>query len=364
MNLSVYLFGDLSSGYTQYPDDYSREVFSTFYKNSQATTQVAIHRDDDLMYYGYVRKLEDNNFIGLCVVINGKIITQIESLFVIFENIIEMMVRNGYLIHFSDNGEIVSKIGRLYENKEEIDLITSSLQKSFDRLESTSLKLPAVSYGTSKKSIKSYSVQDDEKDILKSSYTNGYTLVYKSRGYNTTQMNSYRGVIGRKNNEIMNLQTECNKLQKEVYSLKNKQRNTIWVSIFAIAAIVLGVVVWTQVLFPNEVTKKDMGEFVYYGPMRNGEPNGVGVAIYHSDDKDGRLYYYGNFTNGKRIDKNAIMFYKDGSYFKGSMNNDKWNEGILFDVEKEHFIGEFKNNIPWNGSWFKHVETQKIIEGE
>ena len=363
MNISVYLFGDLSSGYTQYPDDYARSIFTTFYQKSKATTQITIHRDNDLMYYGYIRKLEDKSYLGLCTVINGKIITQIDRLFAIYEEIIEIMVRNGYLIHFNDKGEIVSKVGKLYENREEIDLITSKLQYSFEQLEDTSHTLPAVSYGTLRDSVKSYSIQDDLDEILKSSYTNGYTFIYKSKWYNTAQMNSYKGVIARKDKELTDLQAECSKLKREVLSLKNKQRNILWVSIFAIIAIILGVVVWTNVLFPNEVTKKNMGDFVYYGPMQNGEPNGIGVAIYHDDDKDGRLYYYGNFVDGKRIDKNAIMFYKDGSYYKGSMDEDKWNEGIFFDVEKEHFIGEFKDNNPWNGDWYKHVKEQTIVNG-
>lgn len=364
MNISVYLFGDLSSGYTQYPNDYANSIFKTFYQNSQATTQIAIRRDGDLMYYGYIRKLEDDSYIGLCTVVNGKIITQIDNLFGLYEGIIETMVRNGYLIHFSDKGEIVSKVGQLYENREEIDLISSRIQMSFDRLESTSRLLPAVSYSTDKNSVKSFSIQDDEDEIIKSSHTNGYTFVYKSKGYNTAQMNSYKGIIARKEKELDELKTECNTLKTEVASLKNKQRNTLWVSVFAIAALVLGVVVWTQVLFPSEVTKKNMGEFVYYGPMENGEPNGTGVAIYHDNDKDGRLYYYGNFTDGKRIDNNAIMFYKDGSYYRGSMDEDKWHKGLFFDVEKAHFIGEFKNNLPWKGDWYKHVIEQTISDGK
>ena len=357
MNLSVYLFGDLGNGYTQYPNDYAHTIFSNFYKKSLATTQVTIHRDGDLMYYGYIRKLENNNYIGLCTIINGKIISHIDRIFAIYEGVIELMVRNGYLIHFSDKGELVSKIDKLYENKEEIDLLTSSLQALFDRLEDSSKKLPDVSYGTSRESCKRFSIQDDENEIVKSSYTNGYTFVYKFAGYNTAQMNSYKGIIARKNKELAAKQEEIN-------SLKNKQRNAKWVSIFALIALILGVVVWTQVLFPNEVTKKDMGEYVYYGPMQNGEPNGTGVAIYHKDDKDERLYYYGIFTDGKRIDQNAIMFYKNGSYYYGSMNEDKWIKGLLFNVEKEHFIGEFKDNQPWNGDWYKHVKVQTIIKGK
>ena len=364
MNLSVYLFGDLSSGYTQYPNDYTRTIFNTFNQHSRATTQLTIHRDGDLMYYGYIRKLEDSNYIGLCAIVNGKIITQIDYLFTVFERIIESMVRNGYLIHFNDKGEIVSKIGQLYENKEEIDLITSNLQAAFNRFEGSSRPLPPVSYSTSKDSIKNYSIQDAEDEIIKSTYTNGYTFVYKSKSYNTAQMNSYKGIISRKDNEISRLTTECAELKSAVAALKHKQRNTTWVAILGIVAVVLFGIVYVEVINPSEVTKKDMGEYVYYGPMESGEPNGVGVAIYHSNDKDGRLYYYGNFTYGKRIDDNAIMFYKDGSYFKGSMNEDKWFKGLFFDVEKEHFIGEFKDNDPWSGNWYKHVLVQTIVNGQ
>ena len=364
MNISVYLFGDFNDGYSQYPNDYSQSIFKTFANEAQATTQIAIHREGDLMYYGYIRKLTNEEYVGMCVIINGKYIAQLDGLFAVFERVIETMTRNGYLIHYSDNGEICSKVGQLYENREEIDLITSNLQAAFEGLERISQKLPAVSYGTAKNSIKSYSVQDDEQEIVKSSYTNGFTFIYKSKGYNTAQMNSYKGIITRKDNEIENLRGECSKLKSEVFSLKNKQRNITWVSILSIVAIILFGVVYAKVINPSEVTKKDMGAYVYYGPMENGEPNGTGVAIYHSNDKDGRLYYYGNFTDGKRIDSNAIMFYKDGSYFKGSMNEDQWHKGIFFDVEKEHFIGEFKNNSPWNGDWYKHVREQTIKNGQ
>lgn len=364
MNISVYLFGDLSSGYTQYPNDYSKTIFETFFRNSQATTQIAIHREGDLMYYGYVRKLEESNYVGLCVVINGRAITLVDGLFSIFEKAIESMVRNGYLIHFGDNGDIVSKVGRLYENKEEIDLITAFLVSSFENLETKTCLLPPVNYGVTKDSVKSFSIMDAQDDIIKSSYTNAYTFIYKSKGFNTAQMVSYRGVIARKNKEIGDLQQENSRLKNTVASLKNKQRNTTWVSILGLVAIVLFGVVYAKVINPSEVTKKDMGEFVYYGPMSGGEPNGTGVAIYHKNDKDGRLYYYGNFKDGKRVDKDAIMFYKDGSYFKGSMNEDKWLKGLFFDVDDAHFVGEFRDNSPWNGAWYKHVKEQHISGGK
>lgn len=365
MNLSFYIFGDFSNKYTQYPNDYSRSIFEKFYQNSRATTQVAIHRDGDLIYYGYIRKLEDKNYLGLCTVINGKIITQIDQLFGIYERVIESMVSNGYLIHFNDKGEIVSKVGRLYENREEIDLISASIQSSFDRLESTSRKLPAVSYGTSKDSVKSFSIQDSNDEILKSSYTNGYTFVYKSKGFNTAQINSYISIITRKDKEIEGLMSERSKLKAEVSSLKNKQRNTTWVSILGLVAIVLFGIVYIKVINPREVTKYDAGEFTYYGPIENKLPHGLGVAIYKENDPDGRLYYIGKFVKGHRQDKNATLFYKDGNYYKGSMEDDKWGEGIMFNrSEKQHFEGTFEDNEPYTGIWFEHKDVQHLYEGQ
>lgn len=364
MNISVYLFGNFGNGFTQYPNDYSKTIFETFRHNAQATTQIAIRRDEDLMYYGYLRVLEDDKYVGLCTVVNGKLITDIDNLFTVYERVIEAMVRNGYLIHFNDKGEITAKIDKLYENKEEIDLITSILQESFNRLESSSRPLPAVTYSISSDSVASFSMQDDGDEIIKSSHSNGYTMVYKSKGYNTAQMNSYKGIIARKFHEIEELQNECNQLKGEVSSLKNKQRNTTWVAILGIVALIFGFILWNKVLFPSEVTKKDMGEYVYYGPIQNGEPNGTGVAIYKEDDADGRLYYYGNFTEGKRIDEDAIMFYKDGSYFKGKMTEDKWENGIFFDVEKLHFVGKFVDNQPYNGYWYEHVKAHHVINGK
>ena len=78
MNISVYLFGKFDKGYTQYPDDYSRKIFAVCHQNSKAVSQIAIHRDGDLMYYAYIRNLDDGNYIGLCSVVNGKMITNIE----------------------------------------------------------------------------------------------------------------------------------------------------------------------------------------------------------------------------------------------------------------------------------------------
>lgn len=197
MNASVYIFGKFNNGYSQYPDDYTSAIFRNFSTNAKSTTQIVIHRDGNLVYYGYIRKLQKDKHIGLCVVLNGLILKRIDSLFSLFENVISNLVTNGKLIHFNEEGELVTSVEELYLDREEIDLLTESLRAGFNRFEAFCTQLPAVNFSVSKDSFKDFVVDDEQDEIIKSSYTNSYTYVYKSKGFNTTQLNSYRGILSR-----------------------------------------------------------------------------------------------------------------------------------------------------------------------
>ena len=363
MNLTVYLFGNLDSGYTQYPDDYTRSIFQHFCGESKAGTQLTIHRDGVLMYYGYTRMLEGGKCLGMCCVINGHYITDLKALFSACEHVVENMAREGAIICFDDRGDIISKVNRLYMNQHDIDMVTRWINQTLGGMDTQTAPLPAVNYAASVDSQQHFSLEDDRKEMVRSTYTNSYTFICKERGYNTPQMNSYRGVIMRKERKIDELQIQCKALQGKVSSLERQKRNTTWVMLLLLVVAVFGLVIWNRVLFPSEVTKKDMGEYTYYGPILDGKPNGVGVAIYHQDDKDGRRFYYGNFVNGTRVDDQAMLFYKDGSYYYGKMEDNKWIEGLFYDTEQEHFVGKFQENRPDSGTWYKHVKAQEVRHG-
>ena len=59
MNSTVYLFGELGQRYSQYPTDYTQLIFQRCAVLSKEKTQLIIHRDTTLMYYSYIRKLDD-----------------------------------------------------------------------------------------------------------------------------------------------------------------------------------------------------------------------------------------------------------------------------------------------------------------
>lgn len=239
MNLTVYIFGKLSTNYTQLPDDStSRAVFQQMYSKMGAVTQLAVHRDGDLMYYAYLRRLGKDPFIGLCVLVNGVMVTDVAALFQAFENVISEMVIKGWLIKFDGKGSTVPKTTELYLGKEDFASVEALLRREFESLSSRGL-LP-VDYSLGIDSEGNFSHDGNPSDILKSSYSNAYTYVYKSKGYNTSLVSSYKAVLARVNNEKEKLSRENKSLKEELAGVKRQKKQFSLVLLLVLVIIGLG----------------------------------------------------------------------------------------------------------------------------
>lgn len=362
MNVSIYAFGEFTSGYTQYPSDYTTDIFKNFYQQSKAQTQLCIHRNGDIMYYAYLRKLAGERYIGLCAVVNGLMLTDVSSVFTLFEQMFGGMISRGELIMFDTQGNITTNVTQLYLERETMEQLQQALRSQLDKQPTAAL--PPMTFSVSKDSVKDFIVGDNAQDIIDASSKYGYTYVYKDKGYNIAQTNSYKGVITRLNNEKTELQKRCDELSKKLSSEKIKQRNMKWVGVLGMVVVVFGIILWNKVLFPSEVTHYETGEFVYYGPLKNNKPNGIGVAIYPDDDADGRRYYVGNFVDGNREDSAALLLYQNGNYYYGALEGDLRAEGIDFNKsDNSHYEGTFSNNQPYNGTLYDHKRIYKYING-
>lgn len=366
MLASVYLFGELGAGYTQYLDDYTREMFKKCAKQTRTGTQLLIHREENTVYYIYIRKLIGGKYIGMCYVVSGLMITAYKQLFEIFERTVDTIVTRGVILEFTDDGKITSSLDKLHLCKAEFAQIADYLKMQFEHIVDSHIEpLPPIDYSINTQESKTYNLSDGLSEVKNTIGLYSYVYILKGKDYETESLKSYSNILRTHHEKIKNLEKKNTEYHNRAIKAENAQRNTKWVAILALIAVVLFGVIYFKVINPSEVTKKDMGQFMYYGPMKNGEPNGTGVAIYHSDDEDGRLYYYGNFNNGMRIDQNAIMFYKDGSYYKGSMNEDKWDEGIFYDIsENVYFKGTFVDNKANTGDWYKCNKVQSIESGK
>lgn len=249
MNSTVYLFGELKNGYTQYPYDHTYSIFAKFGENIKSKTQIAIHREGNLMYYGYIRKLESKGYIGICVVVNDIYFTKIDSLFNFFENCVSEIVAQGRIIRFNEKGDIVSDVDDLKKYTDDINFLQEYLRLSLNHLDNEIMKLPAVSYGNASNSLKCYRAEENLSHIINSSYTNAYTFVYKSKGYNTESLNGYITILKGKQKEITELQDRNKTLQKDYQALERKQKRTAavaWLSGIIVILLFVFFNIWSN----------------------------------------------------------------------------------------------------------------------
>lgn len=242
MNSTIYLFGKFKNGYNQYPLDDTRRIFEMFYGCSSSNTQIIIHREDSLMYYGYIRKLDDGlgSYMGMCLLVNGVMINDIVSLFPIFENAISSMVVRGKILEFNDNGDIVTSISALYAQKEEIAYIEKILRGDFDQFDDKCRLLPPVSYGSSNIETKHFSINDDASEIVRCSSIYGYTIIHKSNAIDTHSLSSYKGKLHRLNEEKNDLQkkyADLNSLYTKVQRQKKQYRGIALLGLVVIACL-------------------------------------------------------------------------------------------------------------------------------
>lgn len=180
--------------------------------------------------------------------------------------------------------------------------------------------------------IKSLQKENDEKD---SKITNLQVAVSQ----NNNIISSLRSVVSQKSESISSL-----KIVRNILCL----------------LLLVSLIPLYLFLFPNEVAHKDMGDYFYYGPMKNNMPSGRGLAIYKKGDKDDRAFYYGDFIDGTRSGENVIMFFNDDSFLKGTMSNGSFKHGIFCDSEFNYFSGSFENGEPYQGTWYKPVEDSYL----
>ena len=232
----------MSSGYTQYPDDYAKDIFQRFYAQATTPSQLVIHREGNLMYYGYIRKLDNSGqYIGFCVLINGVMFTQVAQLFNVLEDRVTGMAASGEIIHMNETGDVVASIYELSDRQREIERVISEIQVEVSRLSASTVKLPSVNYGIANDISKSFSIHDNADDIIDASGKYAYTYIYKEENPDTPQLMGYRSVIKKLHAEKVKLTKEFTELKKK-YDRLNEQKKQYKKVVFLCILIVVGII--------------------------------------------------------------------------------------------------------------------------
>lgn len=251
MNVSVYVFGKLGDGYTQYPDDHTKDFFLELQQQMQAHTQLAIHRDGDLMYYAYTRKLSEScshdQYIGICCVFNGAYTDKYKKIFEICEDAVTSLVVHGDLLEFTCDGDITSKVDKLYKAESAFKAFSEYLSLQIDTVIPSPKKLPPVNYAISTSEIKKMSVNDKVADISDAIRNYSTIIIAKEKGYNTASLSSYAGKLHDLHENNKTLKQENEKLESSIVTLKRQQKRIGWV-LFLTLVILFGGVVFGIVL--------------------------------------------------------------------------------------------------------------------
>lgn len=242
MNSTIYIFGNLGNGYTQFPDDYAKDIYQEMYAKSSAQSQIIIHRDNNLMYYGYTRKLDVNSqFIGFCILFNGIMISKIKPLFDIFENTVADLVARGEILYLNNKGEIKTNTNNLIAKQDEVEHIISRIKNEISELEKNAKKLPPVNYAIANNESKYFNINDPINDIVDATCKYGYTCILKDKNYDTSSLANYKNIIVCLNKEKDSLITNYEKLKSDYDRLVKQKKQYEIVTFLCVLIFIFGI---------------------------------------------------------------------------------------------------------------------------
>ena len=236
MKAEIYIFGNFADGYSQYPDNYTHNLFEAIGKSRQAESEIIYHREGALTYYIYTREISkiDNTFIGLCYVFNDVLIKDFAPLFSIFEDVITNIVVTGEMLEFANDGKLSTKINQLYTHTEELQRVSDYLNSKLTSIGKITEKLPPVNYGVATNEWKTFS-HKDKSDIHSAILDYSNIRIIKGEGYDTATLSSYAGKLNSLNKEKTAALQTIDKQKQEISDLKKKQKNyklVIWLVVF------------------------------------------------------------------------------------------------------------------------------------
>ena len=242
MSSTVYVFGNLSDGYTQYPTDSSQDIFKLEVSRASAPAQLVVHRDGNMMYYSYILSFGKYH-IGFCTLNNGVAMFDFVKIVEIYKNLVERLVERGYIIGLDENGELRPLTSRLYLNLDELGYITDTLTEASDQLKYT--KLPPVDYSKSCDSIAELALSDGNALISQTAAKNGYTYVYQHDNWASARLNGFISTLKKSKEENYRLKTENDNLKARIAKVNRQKKQFKLVVFLAIAIIACGIFLFT-----------------------------------------------------------------------------------------------------------------------
>lgn len=218
--MNVYIFTIIGKRISSYPEDTLSEVFDRCKNLSNFYRQIIAHRLDNHILYTYLRKIDENSFFGLSVVLDGAI-DDLRILWQSFEGCVTDFLNDGVLLSYTQSSGIVWTERGILESQEEVNLKRHNLEILLKKRTKGHLRqIPPVDFSVSIDSIKQHSISDAIEDIIYSCHTFGYTVIVPESNEDAIRPNRYQTLIKKISDENSSLKEKNKKLLAKKKQLK------------------------------------------------------------------------------------------------------------------------------------------------
>ncbi len=145
MIFNFYLFGQTSSGYKQYPDDYL-QLQGRCVPTNKELSRLGVWRKQDLMHYAYARRIKNTNnqYLGFAIVINGLRIDSPKLLSSFMEEVYLKIIKSGDIIKLSSNGELAFSVDSLSKVTTQLDFLRDFVDSWLEKNRNHLIPLPKL----------------------------------------------------------------------------------------------------------------------------------------------------------------------------------------------------------------------------
>lgn len=214
MNCNIYFFIGTQKGYSQYPENYSKDIISNILAKTDRKknlSQFAISMNGKLAYMTYQYRYSDSKYFGICCEYNNVVPTNFEYLFEFFDNIVQDILAKGEIIHYDSAGIISPSIDYISDKIELVSYYSNLISNNLNDRLAKYINLPSQNYTSEKKKVAVLAYDDKHTQLI--DLLNTYDNVVISR--DNPYVLGFANTLKKSSEKISQLEAELAKINRQ-----------------------------------------------------------------------------------------------------------------------------------------------------
>lgn len=228
MNCNIYFFIGTQKGYSQYPENYSKDIISNILAKTDRKknlSQFAISMNGKLAYMTYQYRYSDSKYFGICCEYNNVVPTNFEYLFEFFDDIVQDILAKGEIIHYDSAGIISPSIDYISDKIELVNYYSNLISNNLNDRLAKYINLPSQNYTSGKKKVAVLAYDDKHTQLI--DLLNTYDNVVISR--DNPYVLGFANTLKKSSEKISQLEAELSKI--------NRQKKQYRIVVFLVLAV-------------------------------------------------------------------------------------------------------------------------------